>query len=198
METSMDVSSVDRSSMWMPRSEIVSFTCGSFLFLACNGRVEESAFRVTQITQCMLDSKVLLTHKLKQSLKHDVSPSFTNSIPNSFVSLSKSISMAHCASATLHWGLTGHCTLKINLCLLSIYPPPITCFYSFGIGFVNRQTINYNSSGHQVIRKSSVLGGLGLSKDFGTRRIIIHCDTIYRQEGFVKCPLTGWQNYSCH
>ena len=37
METSMDVSSVERSSMWMPRSEMVTFTCGSFLFLACNG-----------------------------------------------------------------------------------------------------------------------------------------------------------------
>ena len=32
----MDVSSVERSSMWMPRSEMVTFTCGSFLFLACN------------------------------------------------------------------------------------------------------------------------------------------------------------------
>ena len=44
----MDVSSVERSSMWMPRSEMVTFTCGSFLFLACNG--ENYQVRVLSIT----------------------------------------------------------------------------------------------------------------------------------------------------
>ena len=44
----MDVSSVERSSMWMPRSEMVTFTCGSFLFLACNG--ENYQVRALSIT----------------------------------------------------------------------------------------------------------------------------------------------------